>query len=460
MKIVDGSFRDPQANVYISDGRIFRVINDSGKEKFNFLTNSLILKKSVENKYLIDTWIPEKNTLPDFFKEKIILEHKKIPFISYPYEWSFNQLKDAAIHHLSFQIFLLENNIQLTDSSAYNIQFVGNRPIFIDCFSLSSYKEGDFWYGQKQFYEQFLNPLLLSSLKNISFNNWYKGSLEGIKNIEILSLLNFFEKFSPKILFHTYLPTFFEKKINSDKIKDEKFLRKNKFKKNSYLWILNNLKKTILNLKSPRTKSYWENYEKTSSYEDKDSLIKSEIVKEFIIRTKPDTVADLGCNTGYYSELCLNNGCKYVVGFDNDIASVEKSYTKSIDKKLNFLPLFFDATNPSSNIGWFENERYGFLKRAKFDASLFLAFEHHLIIGKNIPIESFLKWATLIGYRGLIEFVPKTDKMIKVMLNLKGDIFPDYNEENFLNILKKYSKIIKINEIGSMGRKIIEFDAS
>jgi ribosomal protein L11 methylase PrmA len=460
MKIVDGSFRDPQANVYISDNRIFRVINDIGKEKFDFLTNSSILKKSIENKYLIDTWIPEKKTLPNFFKEKIILEHKRIPFTSYPYEWCFSQLKDSAVHHLIFQIFLLENNIQLTDSSAYNIQFIGSKPIFIDFFSLNFYKEGDFWYGQKQFYEQFLNPLLLSSLKNISFNNWYKGSLEGIKNTEILSLLNFFEKFYPSIFFHTYLPTFFDKKVNSDKIKNNNFFNKSNFKKNNYLWILNNLKNTILNLKPPKTYSYWESYEKTSSYEDKDSLIKSEIVKEFVARTKPDIVADLGCNTGYYSELCLNNGCKYVVGFDYDIASVEKCYSRSIEKKLNFLPLFFDAANPSSSIGWFENERYGFLKRAKFDASLFLAFEHHLIIGKNIPIESFIKWATLIGSRGLIEFVPKTDKMIKIMLNLKGDIFPDYNEENFLSILKKYSKIIKINEIGSMGRKIIEFDAS
>ena len=137
MKIIDGSFRDPQANVYISDNRIFRVINDIGKEKFDFLTNSSVLKKSIENKYLIDTWIPEKKTLPNFFKEKIILEHKRIPFTSYPYEWCFSQLKDSAVHHLIFQIFLLENNIQLTDSSAYNIQFIGSKPMFIDFFSLS-----------------------------------------------------------------------------------------------------------------------------------------------------------------------------------------------------------------------------------------------------------------------------------------------------------------------------------
>lgn len=459
MQILDGSFRDPQANIYISDNRIFRVINEIGKKKLDFLTNSSIIKKSIENKYLIDTWVPEKIILPDFLKEKNIIEHQKIPFISYPYEWSFSQLKDAAIHHLNFQIFLLENNIQLIDSSAYNVQFIGCRPIFIDFFSLNPYMEGDFWYGQKQFYEQFLNPLLLSSLKNITFNNWYKGSLEGIKSNEILQLLNFFEKLNPTVFFHTFLPSFLEKKANKNIIKNKNYLSKNKFKKSSYLWILNNLKKTILSLKKPKLDSYWETYEKTSSYEDKDTLIKSQIVKEFIIRVKPDILADLGCNTGYYSELCLNNGCKYVVGLDNDIASVDKSYFRSVEKNLNFLPIFLDAANPSSSIGWFENERLGFLKRAKFAASLSLAFEHHLIIGKNIPMESFIKWITLIGSKGLIEFVPKTDKMMKVMLNLKKDIFTDYNEENFLNILKKYSKIIKINEIGTMGRKIIEFDA-
>ena len=210
----------------------------------------------------------------------------------------------------------------------------------------------------------------------------------------------------------------------------------------------------------PNFDSYWENYEMTSSYDQINLDIKSSIVKKFIKDNKINIIADLGCNTGHYSELCLNSGCQYVVGFDSDAASIEKSYVRSKNKKLNFLPLMLDATNPSVNLGWFEKERQGFLKRSKFDALLALAFEHHLIIGKNVPIESFIKWLTSISCKGLVEFIPKTDNMIKIMLNLKGDIFPDYNEDNFINIMKKYVKIIKIQEIGNTGRKVIEFDGN
>ena len=210
----------------------------------------------------------------------------------------------------------------------------------------------------------------------------------------------------------------------------------------------------------PCFESYWQNYEATSSYDQINLDIKSDIVKKFVKDNKINVVADLGCNTGHYSELCLDSGCQYVVGFDSDAASIETSYIRSKNKKLNFLPLILDAVNPSVNSGWFENERQGFLKRSKFDGLIALAFEHHLTIGQNVPLDSFIKWLTSISSKGLVEFIPKTDNMIKIMLNLKGDIFPDYNEDNFVNIMKKYVKIIKVQEIGNTGRKVIEFDGS
>ena len=460
MKIIEGSFRDPNGHVYTSGDRIFRIINKLSQGKFNVLNNSLILEKSINNGYLVKTWIPRTEELPSAYHDKLIYEHQKIPYISYPYEWSFSQLKEAALHHLNYQIFLLENNFHLVDSSSFNIQFLGSQPIFIDALSLNPYKEGAFWYGQKQFLEQFFNPILFSSYKNIPFNNFYRGNLDGIKSSEILKILNFFQKFIPKIFLYLYLPYLLEKRAKKKLDLDNYFLKKNSFKKNNYLWILNNLKKNIKDIKLPCFESYWQNYEATSSYDQINLDIKSDIVKKFVKDNKINVVADLGCNTGHYSELCLDSGCQYVVGFDSDAASIEKSYIRSKNKKLNFLPLILDAVNPSVNSGWFENERQGFLKRSKFDGLIALAFEHHLTIGQNVPLDSFIKWLTSISSKGLVEFIPKTDNMIKIMLNLKGDIFPDYNEDNFVNIMKKYVKIIKVQEIGNTGRKVIEFDGS
>ena len=166
---------------------------------------------------------------------------------------------------------------------------------------------------------------------------------------------------------------------------------------------------------------------------------------------------DLGCNDGVYSLECLKQGCEFIVGFDYDLKVVNKAYNLSKKEKLNFLPLYLDASNPSPNIGWGQNERKGFLERLNFSGMLALAFEHHLAIAKNIPLDQLIKWLLNIAPRGLIEFVPKNDQTIKKMLLLKGDIFKDYNEENFKNLILRNAKIVSEKKISESGRKIFEY---
>ncbi len=124
---------------------------------------------------------------------------------------------------------------------------------------------------------------------------------------------------------------------------------------------------------------------------------------------------------------------------------------------MNFLPLYFDASNPSTNSGWNEKERKSFKERANFDAIIALAFEHHLSISKNIPLEDVIDWLVSLAPHGLIEFVPKNDPTIKKMLELKGDIFPDYNDQNFEKILSFKSEILQKNIISRTGRIIYEY---
>ena len=168
-------------------------------------------------------------------------------------------------------------------------------------------------------------------------------------------------------------------------------------------------------------------------------------------------IADIGCNDGDFSELCILSGSEYVVGFDYDQNSLEKSVLRSKEKKLNFLPLYLDATNPSSNMGWFQKERDGFLERCDFDGLIALAFEHHLTIAKNIPLNDMINWLLSIARVGLIEFIPKNDPTIQIMLALKGDIFPDYTEENFVKFLSSKALILNVNKIGDSGRKVYEY---
>ena len=454
-----GSFRDPAGYVFEYNNRIIRIIKKLGADKFQDVISSDIINESIKNNFLINT----KNVTSEFKnylnnENCIFLEHQKIDYISYPYEWSFNQLKDAALFHLEFQLFLLDKNFILKDSSAFNIQFNGNKPIFIDALSIEKYKEGEYWKGHSQFLQQFLNPLLLKSIKGIDFNNWFKGNLNGISTSELNDILTLKDKLSLNVFFSVSLLAKLEKK---NKFFPEKALEKvkkqKKLSKKSYSLILIQLKNWINKLKPKFNKSNWDTYSFKNTYEIDQEKRKLELVKAFINLNEPNYLADIGCNDGIYSIESLNEGAKKVIGFDIDLNSIDKAYIKAKKENLNFLPLYFDAMNPSSNLGWNEKERKSFKDRVKFDAFIALAFIHHLIIGNNIPLNEAVKWLTDIAPKGLIEFVDKEDQTVQTMLALKGDIFPNYDIKNFEKSLSEYGKILKKTNITST-RILYEFN--
>ena len=453
-----GSFRDDRGHIYLIDGKIYRTINRSAIEQYKDLIQNKIISKSINNNYLVNT-TEVSNEIPNSnFKDPIykIVQHEKIPFISYPYEWSFSQLKEAALHHLKFNIFLLKNNFILRDASAYNIQFIGTRPIFIDLLSISKYEENELWYGYRQFCMQFLNPLILRSKIGITHNEIYKGYVEGIPSSDISKMLSF-KKFTSFNLFsHVYLHAKSEK---IDKIKETNLTsNKRKLSRRAYLAILEQLYKWIDGMKPLNfQKSIWGEYSNDNTYLDSERIIKENIVSDFCKKNKPNRVIDLGCNTGNYSDIALESGAGYVIGFDFDNDALEIAFKKFRNLNKNILTLYMDASNPSSSIGWNEIERQSFSKRSKVDAVIALAFEHHMIIGKNIFIDEFIDWLLSISDDGLVEFVKKDDPTIIEMLKYREDVFDSYSEENFINTLKKKAHIINITEIKPSGRKIIEY---
>ena len=197
--------------------------------------------------------------------------------------------------------------------------------------------------------------------------------------------------------------------------------------------------------------------QKTIPIPNKIKIKKKSCVINFIKNNKFETVADIGCNNGEYSLLSIKNGCKKVIGFDFDINAIDDAYNYFKKENLNFLPLHFDASNPSANIGWYQKERKGFLERSSFDGIIALAFEHHLAIAKNIPLKDVVNWLVSLAPKGLIEFVPKEDATIKKMLEFKGDIFPEYSEKNFEKYLSNISQIVSKTVISESKRTIYEY---
>ena len=213
------------------------------------------------------------------------------------------------------------------------------------------------------------------------------------------------------------------------------------------------LRNWIKTLKMKSSRTAWSEYSFINTYKEDERKKKINSVKKFINKIKPNLVVDLGCNTGDYSIAALESGAKYAVGFDFDFESLNKSQ----DRSNYFLPLWFDAANPSPNQGFMENERDGFERRVKSDALISLAFIHHLVIAKNVSVKMFVKWISKISDFGLLEFVPKNDETVKKMLISKEDIYMDYNIDNLIKNLENNFKIENIEQISSSGRQIIEY---
>tara|TARA_B100001057_G_C22782514_1_gene924226 strand:+ start:129 stop:1517 length:1389 start_codon:yes stop_codon:yes gene_type:complete len=456
--IDDGSFRDPVARIAHYNNSVYRIIYPSGFDRLEFIKK--ILDKNNIAELMIETKEISKDEIElleisdqDNIK---ILKHKKIDYVSYPYEWSFHRLKDAAIHHLNLHINLLENNATLIDAYSYNIQFNYNKPTFIDLMSIKEYSEGEFWTGHKQFCESFLNPLVLKSKLGIDYNNWFKGNLEGIHTNELCKILKIKHLFSWNIFYNIFLLNYFEKKYKKNE--DLKITKNKKLKKSYYLSILSNLKNFIESLKPFKEQSVWGEYSRDNTYDDEEKKNKYEFISNYFSKIKPNKTLDLGCNNGEYSKLALKSGCKSVVGLDYDLNAIDEAYLIAKKEEINFLPLYFDVSNPSSNMGWYQKERKGFLERLSFDCVIALAFEHHLAIAKNIPLNDVIQWITSLAPKGIIEFVPKNDPTIQSMIKLKGDIFPDYSYDNFEKILSNLTKITSKKKISKSGRILFSYE--
>ena len=235
--------------------------------------------------------------------------------------------------------------------------------------------------------------------------------------------------------------------------------KKKALSKKSYKGILLQLKKFILGLSKDKTLSKWSNYSENNSYNPEEEEKKIRIIENFIKKNKFNYLADLGCNDGLYSFKSLKCGAKKVLGFDSDLNVLNKAYLSSKINNLNFHPVYMDFTNPSPSQGWNEKERKGFNQRMKFNGMIALALYHHITIGNNIPMKEAIDWLISFAPKGVIEFVPKEDDMIKEMTKLKGDIFENYNEERFKLYLEQKVKIININKVSSSGRTLYEYSS-
>ena len=366
-------------------------------------------------------------------------------------------LQAAALLHLDFHLDLLADGFTLSDATAYNVQFNGTRPVFIDHLSVVRYEEGSLWTGQRQFAMQFLNPLLLWAKRGLAPNAWFRGSGEGLAPEDVAVLLRARDKLSFTVLAHVVGPAMVHKKRVAKGL-DDKPRRTVSLPKKNLVAILATLRSYIAGLKLPGQKTIWSDYAGRNSYDEARRAAKHEFVARQVAALKPGLLFDLGCNSGDFSRTALDNGARSVVGFDFDFGALEQAFARFDADGGRMLPLWLDATNPSPSQGWAGAERKSLGERGAAEALLALAVIHHLAIARNVPLDMAVDWLMGMAPAGVIEFPSKSDPMVTELLRGRPDIFPDYTEEAFLAHVRARGAITEQERLGEGGRLIVAYD--
>lgn len=451
MNRIEASYKDPSGFVFTHNEEIFRVVNFCYKSDYDLLISSGLYEILIEKNYLVSHF--EDDTVKyDNRNVYKIIKPKKVPFITYPYEWSFSQLKDAALLTLKIQMIALRYKMILKDANAYNIQFIEGKPIFIDTLSFTKYEDGEPWVAYQQFSKHFLSPLILMAYKDLRLNSLISSNIDGIPIDLVNKILPLSVKLKPFIFLNICMQAKFQKKYEKiDFVKNEKL----KIKKFQLISMNKQLQDGIRKLKFPIKDSEWGQYYTFTNYTDYSFQHKKEIITLFISRINPKMIWDLGANDGFFTRIASEKKNINSIAFDIDPIACEKNYNKiKQDNEKNILPVLFDLVNPSPSIGFSNLERLNLDGRDKPDVVMALALIHHLVISNNIPFDNICRCFVKYSKYLIIEFVPKSDSQVIKLLSTRDDIFDDYNQIYFEEIFNEYYKILDVVEIRESNRAL------
>lgn len=437
--------------MFSHDGNLYRQVNQIYRDNYYKLMESGLYENLIGAKLLIPhEEVETKPETPEIaFK---VIKPEKIGFISYPYEWSFSQLKDAALATLSIQKRALKFGMSLKDSSAYNIQFVDCKPLLIDTLSFEIYPEGKPWVAYRQFCQHFVAPLALMAQTDVRLSQLLRVYIDGVPLDLASKLLSKRSRLNIGLLSHIHIHASAQKRY-ADKEVGEDTLRR-QISKNSFLGLIDNLERTIKKLKWEPKGTEWGQYYSDTNYSTQAMQHKQSLLEGYIQRIKPSSVWDLGANTGFFSRTASKLGIP-TLAFDIDPSAVEQNYlTIKESGETNLLPLLLDLTNPSPDLGWQNQERMSLAARGPTDAIFALALIHHLAISNNVPLNMLAEFFANLGHWLVIEFVPKSDSQVKRLLASREDIFPDYITESFENIFSQKFIIHSTEPIKDTDRRL------
>lgn len=433
---VPGSFRDPSGHVFVKDGVVYRVINPSYRQDFERLLDSGLYRALTGAGLMI----PHEEVLPKGMAgggAYKTIKPEPVRFISYPYEWCFSQLRDAALVTLRIQKKALEHDLSLKDCSAYNIQYHEGRPVLIDTLSFERYREGQPWSAYRQFCQHFLAPLAVIARTDQRLNQLLRIHIDGLPLDLASVLLPLRSRFCFGTLLHLHLHARSQARYADRSVKASS----KPMRRVALQGLVESLESTVAGIRWTPPRSTWGDYYEHTNYSPGAFAHKSEAVGGFLDSFAPAMVWDLGANDGTFSRLASANGA-FTVSFDLDQVAVEKNYhrVREAGERL-LLPLLLDLSNPSPALGWAHTERLSLAERGPADVALALGLVHHLAIGNNLPLAAVAAFLRRIANALIVEFIPKTDSQTRRLLRNREDIFAEYTQQGFESAFGSHFRI-------------------
>lgn len=428
------SFRDPSGYIFQDQGVIKRAILPLYFKQYEALNSSVLFQKLQAAGLLV---AHEEISKTD---SEIVIKPEQVSFMTYPYEWSFMQYKEAALLTLKIQKFAVEHGFSLKDASAFNVTFHQGRMLFIDTLSFDFYEEGQPWRAYKQFIMHFFGPLLLAKYTGANALKLMSTYLDGIPVDMLAAMLPFKTKLNPFLYTNIHLLAKFENKYSED------YDNKSKVRNLSKRAMLNMIEGLYAYIKKMKLNdaSEWGNYYDKTNYEDDAFNKKSEIINNWVKRLNVKTLIDVGGNDGTFVRK-IDTDLEEALVCDIDYNAVDANYVQTRRQKETYmLPFMLDVLNPSASIGFNNKERDSFLKRIKQyqpDVTMALAVIHHMSLSGNIPFEMSAEFFASFSNYLIIEFPKRNDSWVQRLLNTKGefkDHFDFYQLSNFESAYSRY----------------------
>jgi SAM-dependent methyltransferase len=452
-----GSFRDRQGRVYRSAGGVLRGLSAKGLDSWRALERTALFQRFTEAGKLVRTRQIEAEAVPASLAADgwcAVLAHQEIPFISYPSEWCFGMLRDAALLHLELLEAALDEDLILQDATPFNVQWRGSLPVFVDIPSFVPLTPGQAWAGYRQFCEQFLYPLMLQAYRGMPFQPWLRGCLDGISAEQMCRLLSWRDVLRRGALIHVCLQARMQKRFRATQRDVRRELRDAGFGKELIRANVRRLKRLVRRLAPRPAPSGWANYEHNTTYDAAERQQKEVFVRRAVEAQTWNLVWDLGCNTGRFARIAVRHA-RSVVAIDADAETIERLYQQlRAEGCAKILPLVVDVADPPPNRGWRGLERKGLAERGRPDLIVCLALLHHLVLGTGIPLREVVNWLAESCQNIVIEFVTRDDPMAQALLRHKDEQYPDYSLSFFEQCLGERFEVLHREPLSS-GTRIL-----